>query len=219
MKNLILLITVLSFIFSSCGNKENLFPPPTQEALEKSSNFKNGVKSKEDKSPFQYVIQEILNPNYSTSIIGELTYIHFNYSKSNTEEGIKKLNEMANKILEDSPTELNFQAKADLQLILYMSLEHFLLNKNNTDIPAVAESLLKLTNYSSPLEVRVLSKALIVAKPVLAKADFNRIANYIYDLQDNKFENVSNSIGVENLTRLIQECDDAMKDLSSLSQD
>jgi len=214
-KNYFISIAILSFICSSCGNREVVFPTPTPEALEKANNFKNGETNAESHSPFRYVISEIMNPNYSPAIIGEIVNIHFTYSRTNIEEGIEKLNEMTNSILEDSPTELSFQDKADLQLILYVSLEHFLLKNNNTDKFAVAESLQKLTKYSSPLEVRVLSEALIVAKPVLQNADFDEILNYIKDLQENKFKHLSN-IDRENLTRLIQECDDSMKKLNSL---
>lgn len=189
MKKIVIVFVLGTLLMAGCRNNE--IHTPSQESIEKSDDFLMVKKTTNEKSPFQYVILETLNSEYQPIMLGNAVGIHHEYSKTDINKGILEFENLISSLDIEDKNELGVQERADLQLITYLNLEHFIFNVVKPNSLFVADNLRRLFKYTEPLESRILSKALILAKPSLTESEYNDMLNYIMNLNKGGFEHLT----------------------------
>lgn len=184
MKNFIILF-IAAIFFTNCQSTKNdvldeQLNMEEQISIEKTESFKRGG---DIEKGILFVILETDNPAYTPTYFMEAMLLMDPDAKKETAH---RLDIYIDKEITKGREELPLIERVDQELISYFNLQYSILEMEENNAELAAKTLTRILKYSkSPMEWRLLSETLLVARPALTNSEFQK---YKSSLQANMFE-------------------------------
>lgn len=167
---------ILISLFISCQSNQAI----VEDGESKSEKF---LAPETEKNGIIYIASEADNPGYYPVYLAEaIKILHVN--KNNTwETGSNDLSSFIQESINKQSNSPDVNLRVDMQIITYINFDNFIFKaaKGVDQYKHAKDNLTLLIKHTQPIEWRILTKSLLIAKSELSTSEYEKIAKYIID--------------------------------------